>query len=253
VDNAIIKKAWFDAAIDAHKKLGFKPSGAVVTSFDPADEGEDSKGIAVRKGMVYHYVGEIDAKDGNEACDRATEIAINNNSDLFVWDGDGMGALLRRQVSEAFTGIKCDLRMYRGSNAVDDKDALYDGLYMLGSKDQPKTNGETFYNKRAQYYMKLADRFEKTYRAVVKGEYIHPDELISICSNIPLLDKLRSECCRIPRKQNPTGKIQLMSKKEMKDRYDIESPGMADCLAMGEEMPALTTESTPFEFESLWD
>lgn len=253
VDNAIIKKAWFDAAIDAHKKLGFKPNGAVVTSFDPADEGEDSKGIAVRKGMVYHYVGEIDAKDGNEACDKATEVAINNNSDLFVWDGDGMGALLRRQVSEAFTGIKCDLRMYRGSNAVDDKDALYDGLYMLGNKDQPKTNGETFYNKRAQYYMKLADRFEKTYRAVEKGEYIHPDELISICSDIPLLDKLRSECCRIPRKQNPTGKIQLMSKKEMKDRYDIESPGMADCLAMGEEMPAMTTESTPFEFESLWD
>ena len=253
VENAIIKKAWFDAAIDAHEKLGFKPNGAVVTTFEPADEGNDSKGIAVRKGMVYHYVGEIDAKDGNEACDIATQRAINENTDLFVWDGDGMGALLRRQVGEAFEGIKCDLRMYRGSNEVDDKDAVYEGINALGNKDKPKTNRETFYNKRAQYYMKLADRFYKTWLAVEKGKYINPDELISICSDIPLIDKLRSECCRIPRKQNPTGKIQLMSKEEMKRRYDIESPGMADCLAMGEEMPAMRVDEKELEFESLWD
>lgn len=252
VDNAIIKKSWFDAAIDAHIKLGINPSGAVVVSHDPADEGGDSKGYACRKGILYTEVTEIVAKDGNEACDIATSKAIAANADLFVWDGDGMGALLRRQISDSFKGIKCDLRMYRGSNEVEDKKTKYEGLQSLGSKDKPKTNGDTFYNKRAQYYMKLAQRFYNTYRAVVKKEYVDPDTTISISSDIELIDKLRSEVCRIPRKANGAGKIQLMSKKEMKDKYDIDSPGMADCLAMGEEIPQINSV-IELEFDSLWN
>lgn len=252
VERAIIKKAWFDAAIDAHIKLGIKPSGAVVASFDPADEGGDSKGYACRKGILYTDVDEIIARNGNEACDEATSRAIKANADLFVWDGDGMGALLRKQVADNFSGIKCELRMYRGSNEVEDKNQRYEGLDSLGGKDKPKTNADTFYNKRAQYYMKLAQRFYNTWLAVEKKQYIDPDTIISISSEIPLLDKLRSEVCRIPRKPNGAGKIQLMSKKEMKDRYDIDSPGMADCLAMGEEIPEIRSKKkTPLRFDSI--
>ena len=251
VERAIIKKSWFDAAIDAHIKLGITPTGAVVASHDPADEGGDSKGYACRKGILYTDIDEIIAKDGNEACDIATSRAIKANADLFVWDGDGMGALLRRQVASNFEGIKCDLRMYRGSNEVEDKKAKYEGLDSLGSKDKPKTNGDTFYNKRSQYYMKLAQRFYNTYLAVEKGQYIDPDTIISISGDIPMLDKLRSEVCRIPRKPNGTGKIQLMSKKDMKDKYDIDSPGMADCLAMGEEVPEFRKKKTKLKFDSV--
>lgn len=239
VENALIKKAWFDAAIDAHIKLNIKPTGATIFTHDPADEGGDSKAYACRTGIVYHDIGEIDAKDGNDALDIATGKAIQNRCDLFVWDGDGMGALLRRQVSQNFDGIKTDVRMYKGSNEVEDKKSIYDGIRSLGGKDRPKTNADTFYNKRAQYYTKLAQRFYNTYRAVVKNEYISPDELISISSDIKLIDKLRSEVCRIPVKPNGAGKIQLMSKQEMKNKYDIASPGMADCLAMGEENPTV--------------
>ncbi|MCP3909305.1 MAG: PBSX family phage terminase large subunit, partial [Oceanicoccus sp.] len=110
---------------------------------------------------------------------------------------------------------------------------------------------DTFYNKRAQYYMKLAQRFYNTYLAVVKGQYIDPETIISISSEIPLLDKLRSEVCRIPRKPNGNGKIQLMSKKEMKDKHDIDSPGMADCLAMGEEIPELRQPDVNLVFDSI--
>jgi phage terminase large subunit len=252
VDNAIIKKSWFDAAINAAEKLGIKPSGATVFSFDPADQGGDAKGYACRKGIHYHDIGEIIAKDGNEACDIATDKAISYNSDLFVWDGDGMGALLRRQIGDAFNGIKCELRMYRGSNEVESKKAKYEGLGSLGSKDKPKSNADMFYNKRSQYYMMLANRFYKTYKAVRKEGYYNPDELISISGDIKLLGKLRAEVCRIPRKANGSGKIQLMTKKEMKDRYDISSPNMADCLAMGEEIPSLSSNDDHLEFESLW-
>lgn len=251
VERAIIPAEWFDAAVDAHVKLGINPTGAVITSHDPADEGGDSKGYASRKGILFTDVDEIISMDGNEACDIATEKAIKANTDLFVWDGDGMGALLRRQIATSFKGIKCDLRMYRGSNEVEDKKQRYDGLESLGNKDKPKTNADTFYNKRAQYYMKLAQRFYNTYLWVEKGQYQDPDSIISIDSSVKLLDKLRSEVCRIPRKPNGTGKIQLMSKVDMKSKYGIESPGMADCLAMCMEIPEITVKRKPMTFETI--
>jgi hypothetical protein len=46
--------------------------------------------------------------------------------------------------------------------------------------------------------------------------------------------------------------IQIMSKKEMKDKYGIESPGMSDCLAMGEEIPDIAEEGEELQFDSLW-
>jgi phage terminase large subunit len=98
--------------------------------------------------------------------------------------------------------------------------------------------------------MKLAQRFYNTWLAVEKKQYIDPDTIISISSDIKLIDKLRSEICRIPRKPNGTGKIQLMSKKEMKDKYDIDSPGMADCLAMGEEIPHIR-KKVKLRFDSI--
>lgn len=251
VERAIIKKEWFDAAIDAHIKLGISPKGATIATHDPADEGGDSKAYACRKGILYTDIDELVAKDGNDACDIATERAIRANADLFVWDGDGMGALLRRQIGDAFKGIKCDLRMYKGSNSVDDPKSIYDGLSSLGHKDRPKTNAETHTNKRTQFFMKLANRFYKTYLWVEKGQHQDPDSIISISSDIKLINKLRSEVCRIPRKPNGAGKIQLMSKQEMKTKYGIESPGMADCLAMGEELPELRTERPKLRFTTI--
>jgi phage terminase large subunit len=252
VERAIIKKEWFDAAIDSHIKLGIKPVGATIATHDPADQGGDSKGYACKTGILYTDIDEIMAQDGNEACDVATARAIQANADLFVWDGDGMGALLRRQIADSFNGIKCELRMYKGSNAVEDKKSLYDGLKSLGSKDKPKTNAESFSNKRSQYYMKLANRFYNTYLAVVKGQYIDPDTIISISSDIKLINKLRSEVCRIPRKPNGAGKIELMSKPEMKNKYQIESPGMADCLAMGEEIPDFRAPPKKIKFKKVY-
>ena len=83
MERAIIKKSWFDAAIDSHIKLGINPTGAVVATHDPADEGGDSKGYACRKGILYTDIDEIIAKDGNEGCDEATSRAIAANADAF--------------------------------------------------------------------------------------------------------------------------------------------------------------------------
>ena len=65
-------------------------------------------------------------------------------------------------------------------------------------------------------------RFERSKRVSIST----PDQMISLSSEIPFLEKLRSEVCRIPKKPNGNGLIQIMNKEEMK-RLKIPSPNMA--------------------------
>jgi len=65
VEDSIIPSEWFDAAIDAHVKLGFEATGAKIASHDPSDEGGDSKGWALRKGSVVLEVDEMVTGDVN--------------------------------------------------------------------------------------------------------------------------------------------------------------------------------------------
>ena len=92
VQDTIIPVEWFDAAIDAHKKLGFEPTGAVIASHDPSDEGGDSKGYAVRKGSVVLDVCEKITGDSNEGMDWALDRCRRDGADWFVWDCDGLGS-----------------------------------------------------------------------------------------------------------------------------------------------------------------
>jgi phage terminase large subunit len=226
VEDNIIPTEWYDAAIDAHKKLGFEPSGALIASHDPSDEGGDSKGFALRKGSVVLEVCEKVTGDSGEGMDWALQKARQAQADWFVWDCDGLGISLKRQVDQELESTAMQKHQFRGSETPDDAAVPYSGR-------DSKTNKDTFFNKRAQYWWKLRDRFEATYRAVVKGEYVDPDELISLSSEIPTLDQLRSEVCRIPQKRSNNGKIQIMSKIDMaKKPYELPSPNMGDALMM---------------------
>lgn len=238
VENSIIKPEWFDACVDAHKidKLAsvFKPHGAKVVAHDPSDSGNDSKGYALRHGSIIKSVCEKLDGEVDEGCDWATGKAINDGADWFVWDGDGMGAGLKRQVSISLDGTKTSYYMFKGSlsgKGQDNAEKIYQSDYGTRSSN-PKTYAETFKNNRAQYYILLADRMYNTYRCVVRGEYVDPDEMISFDSEgISNIDLLKSELCRIPRVENGTGLEQLMNKKEMKAN-DIDSPNMADSVMM---------------------
>ncbi len=236
VEGSIILAEWFDAAVDAHKKLGFTPSGLKVLSHDPSDLGADSKGLVLRHGSVILDVKEMTNGDVNEGCSWATEYAIQNNVDLFTWDCDGLGVSLRQQVGQAFDGKKVEIKMFKGSESPDDPMEIYEPDAKL-ERSQSRTNKDTFLNKRAQFFWRLRDRFFKTYCAVQKNEYINPDELISISSEINCLAQFRSEICRIPKKPNASGKIQIMSKDEMKTKLKILSPNLADSAMMSMQIP----------------
>ena len=246
VDDSLIQPEWFDACVDAVEKLNIPIHGARVTAYDPADTGDDENAYASRIGIHFDEIKEVDSPNGNLACDIVCTRSNELNTDLFVWDGDGMGALLRKQISQNFDGIKrIETRMYRGSEKVDEPTAPYEGNH----GDGQKTNRDMFYNKRAQYWVRLATRMENTFNAVVLGKYIDPDELISISSQVSQLQKLRAEVCGVPKKRNLTGKIALMPKDEMKKSYGKKSPNMGDCLAMAMEKPILDKKPTTIDFE----
>lgn len=229
VQNAIIMPHWFDACIDAHEKLGFKPLGSEVVAHDPSDEGEDTKAIAYRHGSVILDVQEKDTGDVNEGCDWALEYVQKVKPDVFVWDADGMGMALKRQISEALVGKKVDIYGFRGAMEAENPDAIYQQIQQ--AREQ-KTNKQSFVNRRAQYYAILRDRIYRTYLAVEKGlKVADPDDLISFSSEIEDIGLLRSEICRIPQKLNGSGRFQVMSKKEMA-QLEIDSPNMADSVMM---------------------
>lgn len=258
VDDAIIQPEWFDACVDAHKieRLVnvFSPHGAVIASHDPSDEGKDAKGFALRHGSIVKIVKSKDTGEVDEGCDWATGLAIQNNADWFVWDGDGMGAGLKRQVSTAFAGTAIKYHMFRGSLSgigQDNAKQVYMPQYGDDEQASPKTYAETFKNNRAQYYTELANRCYNTYRCVVKGEYVDPDEMISFDSDgIDNLSGLRSEMCRIPKKDNPNGLIQIMNKKEMKS-LDIDSPNDADSVMMGLFKPKVKAVMEPLNYQKM--
>jgi len=251
VENSLIPPEWFDACIDAAQVLGIVPTGAKIMALDPSDTGRDNTGYSIREGIHFYDFGEFVGENGNIDLQDALRKARQERVDLFVWDGDGLGALIRDDVDRGLNGIKCEARMYRGSESPDDPDMPYEGKWAEGDK----TNKQMFANKRAQYYTKLAERMWLTFKAVKMKAYIDPDEIISIAGDMPLLNKLRSEVCRIPKKHNNAGKIQLMSKDEMWRKHKIVSPNIADCFAMAMEIPEISygTSETIINFDSWWE
>ncbi len=249
VENAIIQPEWFDAAIDAHVKLGFEGNGAMIVAHDPSDMGPDAKGYALRHGPVVLDVREKATGDVNEGCDWALDLAIEAQADQFVWDCDGMGVSLKRQVEKSLAGKKIEAVMFKGSESPERPNEIYQKSDTDYEKRE-KTNKETFRNNRAQKYIELRDRFYNTYQAVVQKKYIDPDTMISISSTVDDIAGLRSEVCRVPLKDNGSGLIQIANKVEMK-RLGIESPNRADALMMLMIRPEVPT-IVNLNFDSEW-
>lgn len=232
VEDSIILAEWFDACIDAHTKIqGWEARGIKAVSHDPSDKGEDPKGLAMRHGTIITHVDENATYDVNDGCDWATDYAAKNQVDHFIYDSGGLGLSLRRQVNDSLESKKVQIHAFNGASGVLRPKDLYQGKLDNPDEERTRNNKETFKNLRAQSYWNLRDRMYATYLAIEKGVYTDPDDMVSLSSDIPMLDKLRSEVCRIPSKPNGSGLKQIMTKPEMR-KLKIKSPNMADCLMM---------------------
>ncbi len=246
VENSVITEDWFNACIDAHKKLKWfrddEPTGAKVVGFDPSDVGTDPAGYCERKGVVVKYLTEIEAENGNRKFDEAAKRALNYGCNSFGWDGDGMGALLRDQAATHFGDTQVNTYMYKGSSEVHMPEAVFESINSnVIRMDAGRLNKDVFNNKKAQNIISIAERIYKTYEAVEHGIYHNPDEMISFDSeSIPseMLTKLRAEACKTPLK--PSDKITFYTKAELRkgvllpdgSRLQIPSPNLFDACVL---------------------
>lgn len=231
VESALIQAEWFDACVDADKKLGFKPTGVKLAAHDPSDVGPDPKGYAMRHGSVVLDAQEMSSGTVNEGGHWACGQAIQQGVDQYTWDCDGMGIALSEQTSADFDGKRTKVVSFRGSESPDNPKQIYKPA-AKSSVDNQKTVKDTFKNKRAQYYFELRDRCYRTYRAVEFDEYHDPDTLISFSSDIIVLKKIRAELCRMPIKPNGNGLFDLYTKQEMKSKFKFASPNLGDSIMM---------------------
>jgi len=249
-----IRLGEFDAAIDAHKLDNraeglFEPHGPVIVAHDPFDDGEDAGGLAVRHGSIILHVSAKKTGAIDVVCDWATGHARKIGADWFVWDGDGMGTGLKRQISTAFDGTRTQYHMFRGSLAGSAQDNAKETYQPAKGDKTAKTYADTFKNNRAQYYIALANRFKATYDFVVKGKHSDPSEMISLNSEgIDDMVGLRSEMCRIPRKPDGNGLEQIMSKIDMK-KAGIRSPNMSDAVMMTMFSPSSEANFKQIDFD----
>ena len=222
VDTSIIIPDWFNAAVGLADSIKLRPSGAKVVSHDVSDLGKDDKAVVVRHGPVVLHVDAKGDGTASDGLDWAIQHVDDYSADTFIWDADGIGLGLAREVERQLGPRNVRYIPFHGGERPDNPDQMYDGH---------RTNSAAFFNRRAQAYWNLRDRFYKSYQ-LSQGEYVDPDECIFLDPDMPNLSALRSEVCRIPRKPNAHGKIQLLSKSEMaKPPLSLPSPNLSDALA----------------------
>lgn len=222
VEGVIIPSAWVQAAIDAHIKLGIKPTGIRKGAFDVADEGKDSNAFSGRHGILLNYITEWSGVNGDilQSTNKVFNLCDEHEFESFVYDSDGLGAGVRgdgRQINNNRTkAIK--VIPFRGSAEVQDPE---------GSIVKGRTNKDFFYNAKAQAWWMLRLRFQNTYRTVNEGLQVNPEDIISISSKLPLLNKLTAELSQPTYKFNDNGKMVVNKKPD-----GTKSPNLADSVMM---------------------
>lgn len=230
-DDAIIKRSWIEAAVNAHKELGFKAEGKRRLGFDVADSGRDKCANVLAEGSVATWGDEWKAAEDElmKSCKRTYNAALKYDAEV-VYDSIGVGATSgskfkemnedRRQADRKAKQIE-----YHKFNAGD-------GVFQPDKFYQPGIRNKDFFsNLKAQVWWLLADRFRNTYNAIKNGEKYEVEDLISIDGDFPLLEQLKDELSTPRRDFDKNGMVKVESKEDLADR-DIPSPNIADAFVM---------------------
>lgn len=234
----VIKRSWIEAAIDAHLKLGFSDDGASVLGFDVADSGADKCANVHAKGSVVYWADEWHGGEDQllKSCARTYKAAEERNA-LIRYDSIGVGAGSGAKFDEMnddpgrsrHQRIKYD-KFNAGAGVFEpDKNYLADRMASVKNKDH-------FSNLKAQTWWLVADRFRNTYDAVHNGTVYPVDELISLSSDMPFLEKLKTELSTPRRDFDKNGRVKVESKEDLaksnREGGPQPSPNIADAFVM---------------------
>jgi phage terminase large subunit len=150
----LIPGEWINAAIDAHVKLGIEITGVRTASLDVADEGVDQNAFGVMRGPLVENVTAWSGK-GSDIMDtvkRAFAMCDVLGIDGFDYDADGLGAGVRgdARVLNENRKRKLDVRPFRGSGEVVDKDKPIETATAMNvprdTQGVERLNGDYFMN-----------------------------------------------------------------------------------------------------------
>lgn len=226
VEGVIIPSPWVMAAVDAHIKLGIKPTGAKYGALDVADEGRDKNAYAGAHGILLEYIEEWSGKgsDTFHTTQRAFDLSVDLGYDEFCYDADGIGASVRgdSRVLNDLRQHKIKITAFRGSGEI---------LNPTKQDVAGRLNEDYFQNRKAQAWWELRMRFRNTYRRVVEGMPDIPnDACISINSatiSKDVLVRLTSELSQPTYQKNLAGKIVVDKQPD-----GTRSPNLADAVMM---------------------
>ncbi|MEX3555271.1 MAG: PBSX family phage terminase large subunit [Burkholderia gladioli] len=226
-DDAIIKRSWIEAAIDAADKLKMEVRGRKRIGFDVADSGEDKCATIYAHGFAA--LGADMWKAGEDelllSCTKVWHAAKERDAEI-VYDSIGVGA----GCGAKFNELNAAARPSRGltHHKFNAGGAVWrpDSLYKPGTK-----NKDMFLNIKAQAWWLVVDRFRNTYNAIHRKQTFRDDELISISGSVPHLEKLIDELATPKRDYDANGRVKVESKKDLVKR-EIASPNLADAFVM---------------------
>ena len=244
---AIIKRSWLSAAIDAHIKLGFEPSGAKTLGYDVADAGEDKNATVGAYGSVLLTVDEWKGGEDEllKSCTRAYGQAKDTNAKI-IYDSIGVGAS---------AGAKFDeLNKHADNlNIPDIKHAKFVAGAGVANPDKEytldKLNKDMFANLKAQAWWDVARRLKNTKDAIDNGTVYAHSDMISISSAIgaDYIEQLKTELSTPRQDRDSAGKVKVESKSDLKKR-GIDSPNVADAAIMALS-PHLTAQKKATMFD----
>jgi len=231
-DGVIIKRSWILASIDAHKALGLKAEGRKRLGFDIADSGVDKCATVNAHGSIVKGADMWKAAEDEllKSCTRAYHTAREFGADI-TYDSIGVGASAGAKFGEINEALPASQHVtyakFNAGAAVWRPEAIYkpDGLGK-GTK-----NKDMFANIKAQAWWLLADRFRTTFNAVKKGEPFEADEVISLSSDLPHIERIIDELSTPRRDYDKNGRVQVESKKDLAKR-EVASPNLADAVVM---------------------
>lgn len=231
-DSVIIKRSWIMAAIDAHKTLSIDPKGRKRVGFDVADSGDDKCAWVFAHGLAA--LGAHEWKAGEDellkSCTRVWTEARARGAEI-TYDSIGVGASSGAKFNELNVGQRPARGIvhtkFNAGGAVWKPEAIYSH----GTK-----NEDMFSNIKAQAWWLVADRFRNTFNAVRQGQKFKDEELISIASDLPHLEKLIDELSTPKRDYDQLGRVKVESKKDLAKPNrvggPVPSPNLADAFVM---------------------
>lgn len=226
VYNVLIPKPWIEAAVDAHEILGIKKEGMTFGSLDVADEGGDKNALGIRKGVVVIHLDQWSVGDVGESTRKSVFTLRLLNVGHFKYDCIGVGAGVKSELNRLNGDDKLNKNMVILAFNAGGKVVNPNQRVIKGDKESPK-NKDFYSNLKSQGSWSLRQRFEKTFKSVVKGEEHDHSELISLPSDLPFLTELKDELSQPTFSHKDDGKLTVDKKPK-----GAKSPNLFDDVMM---------------------